>query len=109
MAEVNAQVGTQQVVMGEGFVKAADYRKIYANQIQIALTPFDVQISLAQSSAVGAIGVNEIQATVFLAPGEAKALAFLLTKIVGDYERQIGPISLPPGMLQAAPEQPATT
>ena len=105
MADVKAQITTGQAVMGSvPFVKATDYRTIYANQVQIALTAFDFQLSLSQGSVVGGIGVNEIQETVFLAPGEAKVLAFLLNKVVGDYERQFGTIPVPPNMLEAPEE-----
>lgn len=85
----------QQIPIGKAeFVKAPGYKTIYANQFQIGMTPFDVQLVLAQASMAGGVGVNEIQATLFLSPQEAKTVASLMTKVVADYERQFGPIGV---------------
>ena len=79
------------------FVKTADYRSLYANQVGVALTNFDIQLMLAQSA--GAIGgqgaTNEVFATLYLAPHTAKAMALVLATAVAEFERQHGPITLP--------------
>lgn len=101
------RVEAAQVSMGTvAFVKAVDYRKIYANQIQIGLTPFDFQLALVQASVGGGTPSNEVQATVFLAPVEAKVLASLLTKVIGEYEKQYGIIPALPQLITPAQQAP---
>lgn len=99
-----ATIQSQEVqLVAPSFVKAQDYREIYANEVQIGVTPIDVQLSFSRGSAVVGIPQHEIQATVFMSPIEAKAVLLMLGKAVADFETKFGSINLPPQIALGAP------
>jgi len=65
------------------------------------MSPYDIQMIMSRASAPGGRAVNELVATAFLSPQEAKALSIMLSRVVRDYETQIGTIALPAQILSA--------
>jgi hypothetical protein len=89
-------------------VMSPDYRAIYANQIQLSSSTYDIQMVLMRASAPGGRPMNEMAATVFMSPQEAKALSLMLARVVRDFEKKFGDIHLPENVLQnLSGEQPA--
>jgi hypothetical protein len=67
--------------------RTADYQNIYVNNASVAASSYDIQLRLAQLSIVENKPTIEEVATVFMAPGQAKATALLLLRTVLDYEK----------------------
>lgn len=66
--------------------RAPGHQNLYVNNVALAATNFDIQLRLAQTSAVEGKPVHCEVATVFMSPSQAKAMAVLLVRAVGDYE-----------------------
>ena|ERR1700694_1374711 len=114
------QVTVSIPAMGPGVTRSADYRQIYSNVCRSAFSTWDVQLtfSLAANNASGAAIVEE-QATVFMSPSQAKAVAAVLVHAVQQFEENFGEIKLnlaqEPALAQSQPrpqpkpEQPTST
>jgi hypothetical protein len=72
---------------------------IYANDINVMLTPWDFRLRIGQLDAVD-VQANEaivtILADVRMSPPHLKKLVQVLTKQLEHYETHIGPIAMPP-------------
>jgi hypothetical protein len=66
--------------------KVPNHQSIYANNSGIASSSHDIQLRLAQLTAFEGKPINQEVATIFMAPGQAKATALLLLRAVLDYE-----------------------
>lgn len=83
------------------FVKADNFRNIYANNVQISSSFMDVVMMFGQIVGLeGGILESENQARVVMSPQEAKLFTILLVQQIAAYERQFGAVKLPPNMLQ---------
>lgn len=83
------------------FVKADNFRNIYANNVQISSSFMDVVMMFGQIVGLeGGILEVENQARVVMSPQEAKLFTILLVQQIAAYERQFGAVKLPPNMLQ---------
>src|SRR5437667_4742413 len=85
--------------------RAPDYKVVYANNIRVGHTAWDIQIALGHMDAVPnpAIPVKarvEDLVALVLTPANAKALSLILTKIVQDYEAAVGKIEVSDSLLQ---------
>ena len=72
---------------------------IYANDIQLLTTPWDIRFRMSQLEAVDH-KKQEAQISVFadvrMSPQHAKKLAEVLVKQIAGYESRFGPIPMPP-------------
>ena len=76
---------------------------IYANQVQLATTPWDIQMIFSQLRETRVSeAVTEELVTVVMSPVHAKVMAQILSNQVVQYEAQFGIINL---NLQPPPEQ----
>lgn len=66
--------------------RAQNHQSIYANNASVAVSSYDIQLRLAQVSAIEGKPITQEVATIFMAPGQAKATALLLLRSVSDYE-----------------------
>ena len=66
---------------------------MYANQIHIALTPWDIQMMFGVLKGVN-VGqaVFEPMVNIIMSPAHAKAMSQILRQQVASYEAQFGPI-----------------
>ena len=79
-----------------------DYVKIYANQSEFALTPWDLQIQLGFVHGEGAGLVIEEVASLAMSPQHAKAFALAVITNVKLWEQTYGEIKLPRQILAKA-------
>jgi hypothetical protein len=77
----------------QGFVS------LYANDINVMMTPWDFRLRIGQLDAVN-VDANEAIVTILadlrLSPPHLKKLAQVLNKQLEAYETHIGPIAMPP-------------
>lgn len=66
--------------------RAPNHQNIYVNNASIAVSSYDIQLRLAQITTIEGKPVIQEIATMFMAPGQAKATALLLLRSVADYE-----------------------
>ena len=101
-------LGDARVLTGEGLRVAlnrreemsADFVSLYANETQVAITPWDVCLRLGLLVEGGG-GVNDTivvsrLADVRMSLPHVKKLMEILTHVIEQYERQIGAVALPP-------------
>ena len=81
---------------------------IYSNAVNVAISLYDFRLILGErQGASGDPAQIKSVAKVFLSPPHAKALARLLARQVERYERQFGPIPVPPEQ-QVAEQEPTS-
>jgi len=99
------QVEASLPATGPGVTRSPNFRQIYANVCRTAFSNWDIQLtfSLGTNDASGA-GLVEEQATVFMSPTQAKAVAGILVQAVLQFEEKFGEIKLD-DQAQAALEQ----
>lgn len=83
--------------------RSPDYRDIYANQVQIGITPYDLHLMFNRASGAGGdYPTNQAQVTIFLSLHQAKAFQTILNRVLEDFEEKNGPITpAPPPHLTA--------
>jgi hypothetical protein len=67
--------------------RAPNHQNIYVNNAGIALSSYDIQLRMAQITTIEGKPIIQEVATIFMAPGQAKATALLLLRAVSDYEK----------------------
>ena len=78
------------------FKKAADFRSIYANNGNFAVTAFDFAIDFGQVVTVeNGTPVVEQSVRVLMSPLHAKVFAIFLMQNVASYEKKFGELVLP--------------
>lgn len=81
--------------------RTPNYRSIYANQTYLTWSGTDVQVVLATASYEDDKLIHEQEATLYLAPAQAKFLGMALLKAVEGLERQQNTkIDVPASMLE---------
>ena len=101
-------LGNAPVLTGEGLRVAlnrreemsADFVSLYANETQVAITPWDVCLRLGLLVEGGG-GVNDTivvsrLADVRMSLPHVKKLMEILTNVIEQYERQVGAVAMPP-------------
>lgn len=86
-----------------------NYATVYSNFAQIGITPWDMRITFSQLGEhdIGVTGVSDLT-TVIMTPLMAKVLANVLRQNVSLYEKQHGPIQVPPGLIKKS-ESPSAS
>jgi 6-phosphofructokinase len=98
-SEKQKEAPTQKSEAEVKMVPAPDFKIFYVNHIQASFTPFD--ISLVMSEALGAEEgkfLIQAKARVTISPVEAKILQMILANTIANFEKAIGPITIPIGM-----------
>jgi hypothetical protein len=81
---------------GVASYRTDNYRALYANICQVALSNSDIQILLGRGGQIlGETKVEEV-ATVYLTPSQAKSLALVLSEQVQNFEKRSGVIAVEP-------------
>lgn len=74
----------------------ADFKTIYANNVNIGLSPWDIQMTFGRITSANTI---EHHVLVVISPQWAKALSSVLQKVVHDYEAKFGQVNIPDQIL----------
>jgi hypothetical protein len=97
---------TQTLIRKLKIHKAADFKSLYSNWVQVSASPFDISLVVGEATAPDQATVEvEQKVRIFFHPMEAKSIVAMLTQSLEDYEKQFGEIVTPRGQLQTAPEQ----
>jgi Protein of unknown function (DUF3467) len=74
-------------------VRAPDHRYLYANHVRLSLSPYDITLDVGHVIALssGETTVEE-SLTLVMSPVEAKAVALMLSRVVEQYEANVGAI-----------------
>lgn len=73
--------------------RSPDFLTLYVNQVQMATTPWDIQLVFASLQVTGSTqAVLEEKAALIMSPIHAKTMARILTTQVQAYEEQFGMI-----------------
>jgi hypothetical protein len=77
--------------------KAADFREIYANSVQVRVSVWDFQLAfgLASSETPDQVTIHT-HAAIYLSPQQAKALWNVLGQNIAQYEQAFGTLNLEP-------------
>ena len=81
-------------------VQAPDFKLLYVNHIQASFTPFD--ISFLMSEALGAEEgkfLIQMKARVTMSPVEAKVFQKIISDTIKNFEKTIGPVTVPDNMM----------
>ncbi|MGB8013631.1 MAG: DUF3467 domain-containing protein [Terriglobales bacterium] len=83
------------------FTFSPDFKMFYVNHIQASFSPFDITFSMGEAIGAGSSGKFTIQnkARVTMAPLEAKIFLKILAGTIANFEKAIGPIPVPPGVM----------
>jgi hypothetical protein len=75
--------------------KTKDVPVVYANQVYMANTPWDIQMLFGSVRALN-VGqaITEPLVSVIMSPAHAKAMSQILRHQIDNYERQFGPIQV---------------
>lgn len=76
--------------------------RLYVNQTEFALTPWDIQIQLGNIHSEDSGLIIEELATLFMSPQHAKAFAMALLTNVASWETAYGQIQLPASIVARA-------
>jgi len=76
--------------------KAADFKSIYANNVQLFMSPWDVAFVFGENQSVkDNILMVEQSVRVVMSPQHAKVFAQVLNDQIGRYETTFGTIQIP--------------
>lgn len=82
------------------FHRTDDFRSIYTNNIQFAVSTFDVRITFGESFNTGSSVSVEQSVSIVMSLQQAKVLATMLAKNVELYEREVGTVPVPDEMFR---------
>ena len=76
---------------------------LYSNSVQLAISPWDIRLMLGQVAEGGVGTANiDLDATIIMSPGHAKAFTESMVKTIEQYESLFGTINNPMDKIQAA-------
>jgi len=83
------------------YLFAQDFKMIYVNHIQASFSPFDITFNMGEALGASTNGKFSIQqkTRVTMAPLEAKIFLKILTDTIANFEKSIGPITVPPNVM----------
>jgi lambda repressor-like predicted transcriptional regulator len=87
-------------------VVSEKFSKIYANSVNLDMTPWDFSLIFGELKKSGNTMIIEQNISIVMSPQHTKALANVLVTQVKEYERLIGEIKLPPQPQAQVPTEP---
>jgi hypothetical protein len=85
----------EEIKANAEFRRSENYFRVYVNQAEMGITPFDIRISLGEL--VGMDGSNVViqrHGTIVMAPAQAKIFLVSLQQTIATFERQFGVIDI---------------